>query len=147
MRRREFITLVGGVAAVWPLAARAQQPAMPVIGILAVASPEDNAVRLRAFHEGLRVAGYNVNIQYRWAEAHTDRLAELAAQLVRDQVSVLVAAGGTALALTAKAATASIPIVFGIGADPVDIGLVASLNRPGGNVTGVTSLNLEVAPK
>jgi putative ABC transport system substrate-binding protein len=151
MRRREFITLVGGVAAVWPLAARAQQPAMPVIGILAVASPEDNAVRLRAFHEGLRVAGYvegqNVNIQYRWAEAHTDRLAELAAQLVRDQVSVLVAAGGTASALTAKAATTSIPIVFGIGADPVDIGLVASLNQPGGNVTGVTSLNIEVAPK
>jgi putative ABC transport system substrate-binding protein len=124
---------------------------MPVIGILAVASPEDNAVRLRAFHEGLRVAGYvegqNVNIQYRWAEAHTDRLAELAAQLVRDQVSVLVAAGGTASALTAKAATTSIPIVFGIGADPVDIGLVASLNQPGGNVTGVTSLNIEVAPK
>src|SRR5262249_18547705 len=151
MRRREFITLVGGVAAAWPLVARAKQPAMPVIGILAVASPEDNAARLRAFHEGLRAAGYvegqNVNIQYRWAEAHTDRLAELAAQLVRDQVSVLVAAGGTASALTAKAATASIPIVFGIGADPVYIGLVASLNRPGGNVTGVTSLNIEVAPK
>src|SRR5499433_1457709 len=148
--RRKFLATLGGAVA-WPLAARAQQQPMPVIGILAVASPEDNAVRLRAFREGLRVAGYvegqNVNIQYRWAEAHTDRLAELAAQLVRDQVSVLVAAGGNASALTAKAATASIPIVFGIGADPVDVGLVASLNRPGGNVTGVTSLNLELAPK
>jgi len=151
MRRREFIKLLAGTAGAWPLAVRAQQAAVPVVGILAVASPEDNAVRLRAFREGLRVAGYvegqNVNIQYRWAEAHTDRLAELAAQLVHDQVSVLVAAGGTASALTAKAATASIPIVFGIGADPVDIGLVASLNQPGGNVTGVTSLNIEVAPK
>ena len=124
---------------------------MPVVGILAVASPEDNADRLRAFHEGLRATGYveghNVNIEYKWAEAHTDRLAELAAQLVHDQVAVLVAAGGTASALTAKAATASIPIVFGIGADPVSVGLVASLRRPGGNVTGVTSLNIEVLPK
>jgi putative ABC transport system substrate-binding protein len=124
---------------------------VPVVGILAVASPEDNADRLRAFHEGLRATGYveghNVNIEYKWAEAHTDRLAELAAQLVHDQVAVLVAAGGTASALTAKAATASIPIVFGIGADPVSVGLVASLRRPGGNVTGVTSLNIEVLPK
>src|SRR5262245_18140664 len=149
--RRKFLATLGGAAATWPLAARAQQPPVPVIGILAVGSPEDNAVRLRACREGLRVAGYvqaqNVNIQYRWAEAHTDRLAELAAQWVHDQVSVLVVAGGTASALTAKAATTSIPIVFDIGTDPVDVGLVASLNRPGGNVTGVTSLATEVAPK
>jgi putative tryptophan/tyrosine transport system substrate-binding protein len=151
MRRREFMTLLGGTVAGWPLAARAQQPTMPVVGILAIASPEAITLRLRAFREGLRVAGYeegqNVSIQYRWAEPQTDRLPELAAQLVRDQVAVLVAAGGTASALTAKAATASIPIVFGIAADPVGVGLVASLNRPGGNVTGVTSLNMEVAPK
>jgi putative tryptophan/tyrosine transport system substrate-binding protein len=150
MRRRELIGLLCGTVA-WPITARAQQPPVPVVGILAVASPEDNADRLRAFHEGLRATGYveghNVNIEYKWAEAHTDRLAELAAQLVHDQVAVLVAAGGTASALTAKAATASIPIVFGIAADPVSVGLVASLRRPGGNVTGVTSLNIEVLPK
>jgi putative ABC transport system substrate-binding protein len=150
VKRREFITLLGGAAA-WPLAAHAQQPAMAVIGILAVAAPEANAVRLRAFREGLRTVGYvegqNVKIDYRWAEAHTGRLPELAAGLVRDGVTVLVAAGGIASAVAAKAATREIPIVFGTGADPVEVGLVASLNRPGGNVTGVTSLNQEVAPK
>ena len=148
MRRREFISLVGGAAA-WPLAARAQP--VPVIGLLATTAPETNAIRLRAFREGLRSVGYvegqNVKFEYRWAEAHTGRLPELAGVLVRDRVAVLVTAGGTASALAAKAATGEIPIVFGIGTNPVELGLVASLNRPGGNVTGVTSLNIELAPK
>jgi putative ABC transport system substrate-binding protein len=149
MKRRAFITLLGG-AAVWPLAARAQQP-MPVIGLLAVAPPEANAMRLSAFRDGLRMTGYvegqNVRSEYRWAEAHTGRQPELAAELVRDRVAIIVTVGGTASALAVKAATREIPVVFGIAADPVELGLVASLNRPGGNVTGVTSLNLEVAPK
>src|SRR5437870_6773997 len=149
--RRKFLATLDDPAAAWPLAARAQQPATPVIGILAVAAPEANAIRLRAFREGLRTAGYvegqNVKIEYRWAEAHTGQLPELAAGLVRDRVAVLVAAGGIASAVAAKAATREIPIVFGTGADPVEVGLVASLNLPGGNLTGVTSLNIEVAPK
>src|SRR5262245_43075425 len=151
IERRKFLATLGGAAVAWPLAARAQQPAMPVIGILAVATADANAIRLRAFREGLRLAGYvegqNVKIEYRWAEAHTGRLPELAGEFVRDRVAVLVTAGGTASALAAKAATGEIPIVFGTGADPVEVGLVASLNRPGGNVTGVTSLNIELAPK
>src|SRR5450432_1216362 len=151
MKRREFVTLLCSAAASWPLAARAQQTAIPLIGILATASPEANTARLRAFREGLRLAGYvegqNAYIEYRWAEQDSGRMPELAAQLIDHQVAVIVTAGGTASALAAKAATTSVPIVFAIGGDPVDLGLVATLNRPGGNITGVTSLNVEVAPK
>jgi putative ABC transport system substrate-binding protein len=151
MRRREFITLLGGAAATWPLAARAQQPAMPLIGYLGVSSFEKSAGRsLHAFKRGLAESGYvedrNVTIEYRWADDEYDRLPALAVELVQRGVAVLVAAGSPA-ALPAKAATTVIPIVFMIGSDPVELGLVAGLNRPGGNLTGVAYLNVEVAPK
>jgi putative ABC transport system substrate-binding protein len=151
MRRREFITLLGGAAATWPIVGRAQQPALPVIGYLSGRSLRDSIDVLADFRRGLAETGYvegrNVAIEYRWVEGHYDRIPAMVADLVRRQVAVIAVPNTTASALAAKAATQTIPIVVNVGGDPVAIGLVASLNRPGGNVTGVSMLQNAAAAK
>jgi len=151
MKRREFVNLIAGSSIAWPLLARAQQPAMPVIGLLGSESPDLWAARIRAFQQGLAETGYidgrDVMIEYRWADGHNDRLPALAADLVGRRVAVIAAPGSSPAALAARTATSTIPIVFWIGGDAVRLGLVASLNRPEGNLTGVTTLNVVLGPK
>jgi putative ABC transport system substrate-binding protein len=151
MRRRAFITLVGSGVAAWPTMARAQQPAMPVIGFLHSGSPELFAARVAAFHQGLNdtgfVEGRNVAIEYRWAQGQYDRLPALAADLVHRRVAVIAATGGIPSALAAKAATSTVPIVFVAGSDPIKFGIVTSLSRPDSNITGLTAFTSELVPK